>query len=83
MNDCQIADLEEVRKLASMPALKTVYLERNPMHGLGDGASEARYTEAILQACPWITQLDAVRINTVVNVVTDGSEKKVVGIRKR
>jgi len=83
MNDCQIADLAEVRNLSSIPALQTIYLERNPMHGLGDAASETRYKNAILEACPNITQLDAVRINATVTVVTDGSEKNVMGIRKR
>ncbi|CAE8587585.1 unnamed protein product, partial [Polarella glacialis] len=42
LNDNQITDLEEVRNLASFPALKTIYLERNPMQCLGDKDAEAR-----------------------------------------
>jgi len=83
MNDNQISDLAEVRHLATIPALKTVYLERNPMHGLGDKESEARYKEAILQAVPNLYQLDAVRLKTEVKLITDGKEKNVMGIRKR
>jgi len=83
MNDNQIADLGEVRNLSTMPALQTIYLERNPLHGLGDPASEARYREAILQACPRIDQIDALRMNANITVITDGSEKSVSGILKR
>jgi protein phosphatase 1 regulatory subunit 7 len=83
MNDNKVAELEEVRNLASFPGLKTVYLERNPMQGLGDTASEARYKDAILQAVPDLEQLDAVRLNHKVQVITNGSERQVVGIRKR
>uniref|UniRef100_A0A6U6X0Z3 Protein phosphatase 1 regulatory subunit 7 n=1 Tax=Zooxanthella nutricula TaxID=1333877 RepID=A0A6U6X0Z3_9DINO len=83
MNDNQVSDLAEARHLASFPALRTVYLERNPMHGLGNAESEARYKEAILQAAPDLVQLDAVRLNSEIKVVTDGEEKKVMGIRKR
>jgi protein phosphatase 1 regulatory subunit 7 len=83
MNDCQVSDLAEVRNLSTFPGLKTVYLERNPMHGLGDEQSENRYKEAILQAVPNLEQLDAVRLNGTITVITDGSEKSVVGIRKR
>jgi len=83
MNDCQIADITEVRHLASIPSLVTIYLERNPMHVLGNEESETRYKEAILYALPNITQIDAVRINTTVTVITDGSEKNVRGIRTR
>lgn len=82
MNDCQVEDLTEVRNLASFSNLKTVYLERNPMHGLGNEECEKKYKEAIMEAVPYITQLDAVRINGSVKVITDGSEKNVVGIRK-
>lgn len=83
MNDCQVDDLAEVRHLASMKGLKTVYLERNPMHGLGEYEKELKYKEAILEACPQLTQMDALRLNSAVKVITDGSEKSVVGIRKR
>mmetsp|Transcript_9327 Transcript_9327/g.20754 ORF Transcript_9327/g.20754 Transcript_9327/m.20754 type:complete len:391 (-) Transcript_9327:76-1248(-) len=83
LNDCQIADLAEVRHLASFPALKTVYLERNPMHGLGDPDSEQRYKEAILSAVPHLYQLDALRLNCKIKLITDGSEKNIMGIRKR
>lgn len=81
-NDCLIEDLAEVRNLAAYPALKTVYLERNPCHGLGDAAMEARYKAAILDAVPNLHQLDAVRLHSAINVVSDGSESRVVGIRK-
>lgn len=88
MNDCQVADLAEIRHLSVMPALQTIYLERNPMHGLGDAAMEAKYKEAILQACPQILQIDAIRINAngsqlQLNIISDGTEKNVRGIRKR
>jgi protein phosphatase 1 regulatory subunit 7 len=83
MNDCQVEDLAEVRNLSVLPALKTVYLERNPMHGLGNADMEAKYKEAIMQAMPQLTQIDAERINCTVNVITDGSEKAIKGIRKR
>lgn len=83
MNDNQISDLAEVRNLAALPALKTIYLERNPVHGLGNPESEARYKEEILQVVPNLTQLDATHLNSAVTVVTDGSERHVMGIRKR
>jgi len=83
MNDNQISDLAEVRHLATIPALTTVYLERNPMHGLGNAESEARYKEAILEVVPNLYQLDAVRLKSEIKIVTDGKEKNVMGIRKR
>jgi protein phosphatase 1 regulatory subunit 7 len=83
MNDNQIADLAECRNLSQWPALRTVYLERNPMHGLGDEVMEANYKEAILAALPGLRQLDAVHLDSDIQVVTDGSEKKIIGIRKR
>jgi len=82
MNDNQVENLEEVRNLAAFPALKTIYLERNPMHGLGDKAMEKRYQDAIMAAVPWITQLDAIHLQESVQIITDGSEKRVLGIRK-
>lgn len=83
MNDCRIEDVTEVQNLSCLPGLRTVYLERNPMHGLGDAAKEETYKEAILKAVPHLTQLDALRLNEKVRVITDGSEKHVKGIRKR
>jgi len=82
LNDCQIADLGEVRNLSVFPALKTVYLERNPMQQQGDAAAEARYKQAILQAVPHLTQLDALHLNANIRVITDGTERQVMGIRK-
>lgn len=82
MNDCQIKTLEEVRNLGSFRSLRTVYLERNPMHGLGNTASEEKYKAAILEAVPDLVQLDALTLNSSVTVITDGSEKTVIGIRK-
>ena len=66
MNDNQVEDLEEVRNLAAFPSLQAIYLERNPMHGLGDKAMEKRYQDAIMAAVPWITQLDAIDRKSVV-----------------
>lgn len=83
MNDNQIEDLFQVQHLGAFSALKTVYLERNPMHGLGDETKEKRYKDAILQAVPNLQQLDAMRLNSIITVITDGSEKNVVGIRKK
>lgn len=82
MNDNQIEDLNEVRNLGAFPALRTVYLERNPMHGLGDAAKETRYKDAILAAAPQLFQLDAVTLFSDVKLVTNGSERHVMGIRK-
>jgi len=83
MNDNKIDDLAEIANLAAFPALKTIYLERNPMQGLGIETSMAAYKEAIMQAVPELLQLDAVRIGSKVTVVTDGTENDVIGIRKR
>jgi len=83
MNDCQITDIAEVRNLAAFTGLRTIYLERNPFHELGNSESEARYKTEILAAAPHVTQLDAVRLNHTIQVITDGSEKNVKGIRKR
>jgi len=82
MNDNQISDLAEVRNLSVFPSLQTVYLERNPMHGLGNEEAETKYKEAILQSVPNLLQLDAARLNQNVRVITDGSEQQVMGIRK-
>eukprot|EP00933_Yihiella_yeosuensis_P006594 TRINITY_DN111329_c0_g1_i1.p1 TRINITY_DN111329_c0_g1~~TRINITY_DN111329_c0_g1_i1.p1 ORF type:complete len:381 (-),score=78.65 TRINITY_DN111329_c0_g1_i1:73-1215(-) len=82
MNDCKIEDLSEIRHLGVYPSLKTIYLERNPMQKLGDAEAEAKYRAAILEVVPYITQLDAERINFSVKVVTDGREHTLPGIRK-
>jgi len=83
MNDCQITDIAEVRHLASFTGLKTIYLERNPFHGLGNPESEERYKTDILAAVPHVTQLDALRLNHSIQVISDGTERNVRGIRKR
>jgi len=83
LNDNQITDLGEVRHLAAYPQLKTVYLERNPMQNLGDKEREARYKEAIMAAVPNLQQLDAIRLQQDVKIITNGSERHVIGIRKR
>mmetsp|Transcript_15462 Transcript_15462/g.35328 ORF Transcript_15462/g.35328 Transcript_15462/m.35328 type:complete len:389 (+) Transcript_15462:67-1233(+) len=83
LNDNQVASMDEVSNLRAFPALRTVYLERNPIHGLGNPASEERYKEAILQAVPDLAQLDALRLNHEIKVITDGSEANIRGIRKR
>lgn len=83
MNDNQIKDLAEIKNLSAFPALRTIYLERNPMHGLGNEASEARYKEAILAAKPGLFQMDAERLLEKVKIISDGTEQNVIGIRKR
>jgi len=82
MNDNQVQDLAEVRNLSVFPALRTIYLERNPMHGLGDAAKEAQYKDAILAAAPQIFQLDALTLFSDVKLITNGTEKRLMGIRK-
>lgn len=83
MNDNQIEDLAEVQNLQVFAgSLQTVYLERNPMHGLGDAEKEARYKDAILAAVPNLRQLDAEHLNQQIVVKTDGAEKTVIGIMK-
>eukprot|EP00929_Paragymnodinium_shiwhaense_P013572 TRINITY_DN121425_c0_g1_i1.p1 TRINITY_DN121425_c0_g1~~TRINITY_DN121425_c0_g1_i1.p1 ORF type:complete len:391 (+),score=79.86 TRINITY_DN121425_c0_g1_i1:73-1245(+) len=83
MNDCKVDDLAEIQNLSKFPALQALYLERNPMHGLGDEAREKLYKDAILAAVPDLAQLDAERLGFDVKIITDGSEQKVMGIRKR
>merc|ERR1712066_989683 len=82
MNDAQISDLAEVKNLSAFASLQTVYLERNPMHGLGDEEMEKRYKDAILEAVPDLRQLDAVHLGENIKVITDGEERKIMGIRK-
>ena len=82
MNDNKIDDLGQVSNLASFPSLKTIYLERNPIQDLGNKEAEERYREAILQAVPYIQQLDAERLNFELKVISDGSERHVMGIRR-
>eukprot|EP00451_Oxyrrhis_marina_P028261 CAMPEP_0204340122 /NCGR_PEP_ID=MMETSP0469-20131031/22332_1 /ASSEMBLY_ACC=CAM_ASM_000384 /TAXON_ID=2969 /ORGANISM="Oxyrrhis marina" /LENGTH=398 /DNA_ID=CAMNT_0051324585 /DNA_START=11 /DNA_END=1207 /DNA_ORIENTATION=+ len=53
-NDCKVESLEQVEKLALLPVLDTVYLERNPLQ-----ADAEAYREAIIKHCPKLTQLDA------------------------
>ncbi|CAE7805765.1 Ppp1r7 [Symbiodinium microadriaticum] len=82
MNDNKIEDLAQIANLASFPSLKTIYLERNPMQDLGNKQAEERYREAILQAVPYIEQLDAERLNIELKVISDGTERQVMGIRR-
>ncbi|CAE7389258.1 ppp1r7 [Symbiodinium sp. CCMP2456] len=82
MNDNKIEDLAQIANLASFPSLKTIYLERNPMQDLGNKQAEERYREAILQAVPYIEQLDAERLNVELKVISDGTERQVMGIRR-
>eukprot|EP00438_Fugacium_kawagutii_P035679 Skav210695 [mRNA] locus=scaffold1240:42242:44359:+ [translate_table: standard] len=82
MNDNKIEDLEQISNLAVFPALKTIYLERNPMQDLGNKEAEQRYREAILKAVPYIQQIDAERVDFQINVITDGTERHVMGIRR-
>ena len=82
MNDNKIEDLAQIANLASFPSLKTIYLERNPIQDLGNKQAEERYREAILQAVPYIEQLDAERLNVELKVISDGTERQVMGIRR-
>ncbi|CAJ1351509.1 unnamed protein product [Effrenium voratum] len=82
LNDNKIEDLAEIQNLASFPALKTVYLERNPMQDLGNKEAEQRYRDAILAAAPKIEQIDAERVNFDIKVISDGTERHVMGIRR-
>eukprot|EP00927_Polykrikos_kofoidii_P072015 TRINITY_DN68190_c0_g1_i1.p1 TRINITY_DN68190_c0_g1~~TRINITY_DN68190_c0_g1_i1.p1 ORF type:complete len:529 (-),score=117.49 TRINITY_DN68190_c0_g1_i1:63-1649(-) len=83
LNDNQVDDLDEIRHLAVFPGLRAVYLERNPMHGLGDAEKEKRYKDAILQAAPHIEQLDATHLTMSIKVICDETPAHVRGIRKR
>lgn len=82
MNDNKIEDLGQIANLSAFPSLKTIYLERNPMQDLGNKEAEQRYQEAILQAVPHIQQIDAERVNFEIKVITDGTERHVMGIRR-
>eukprot|EP00931_Biecheleriopsis_adriatica_P104967 TRINITY_DN79572_c0_g1_i1.p1 TRINITY_DN79572_c0_g1~~TRINITY_DN79572_c0_g1_i1.p1 ORF type:complete len:377 (+),score=97.54 TRINITY_DN79572_c0_g1_i1:40-1170(+) len=82
LNDNQIEDLSEVANLAAFPALKCIYLERNPMQDLGNKEAEQRYKDAILKAVPDIKQIDAELLNANVTLITDGTEHRMMGIRK-
>ena len=82
LNDNQIDDLTQIANLSSFPSLKTIYLERNPIQDLGNKQAEERYREAILQAVPYIQQLDAERLNVELKVISDGAERHVMGIRR-
>ena len=82
MNDNKIEDLGQISNLASFPALKTIYLERNPMQDLGNKEAEERYREAILKAVPQIQQIDAEHVNFDIRVISDGTERHIMGIRR-
>lgn len=82
MNDNKIEDLQQISHLEAFCALKTIYLERNPMQDLGNKEAEQRYREAILKAVPHIQQIDAERVDFEVKVISDGTERHVMGIRR-
>ena len=82
MNDNKIEDLQQISHLAVFPALKTIYLERNPMQDLGNKEAEQRYREAILKAVPHIQQIDAERVDFEIKVISDGTERHIMGIRR-
>jgi len=55
MNDNKVAEWTEVDKLAGVPSLRTVYLERNPIYH----ADPASYRRKVMMALPQVTQIDA------------------------
>lgn len=55
LNDNKVDDWKEVDKLASLGALQTLYMERNPIYG----QDPASYRRKIMLALPQIKQIDA------------------------
>ncbi|PFH36865.1 leucine-rich repeat protein LRR1 [Besnoitia besnoiti] len=77
MNDNAIASLEAVKDLKPVAALRTLYLEGNPLHAnLGPS-----YRQNVVQILPQLQQLDALLLNEVVNVIQRPLSGK-VGVRK-
>ncbi|KAL8435569.1 hypothetical protein ACSSS7_002414 [Eimeria intestinalis] len=65
LNDNKLDTIEKCRCLKDLPALETLYLERNPLHAnLGPG-----YRQAVTDVLPRLGQLDALLLHTSVKVV--------------
>ena len=56
LNDNKIDDWKEVEKFASLNALETLYLERNPIYK----QDPAGYRRKLMLALPQIKQIDAI-----------------------
>lgn len=65
LNDNQLTNMSQCRCLARLPALETLYLERNPLQAdLGPA-----YRQAIMDLLPRLSQLDALLLHASINVV--------------
>ncbi|KAL8272377.1 hypothetical protein Esti_003667 [Eimeria stiedai] len=65
LNDNRLDTIEKCRCLKDLPALETLYLERNPLQAnLGPG-----YRQAVTDVLPRVSQLDALLLHTSVKVV--------------
>ncbi|OEH75449.1 hypothetical protein cyc_03809 [Cyclospora cayetanensis] len=65
LNDNKLQSLDHCRCLQRLPALDTLYLERNPLQGnLGPG-----YRQAVVDLLPRLSQLDALLLHTSINIV--------------
>ncbi|CDJ35327.1 uncharacterized protein EMH_0025340 [Eimeria mitis] len=80
LNDNKLATVEKVRCLQQLPALGTLYLERNPLQAsLGPG-----YRQAVTDVLPRISQLDAISIHSSVHIKQNkGDDSQVKPILKR
>lgn len=80
LNDNKLMTLEKIRCLQQLPALDTLYLERNPLQAsLGPG-----YRQAVTDLLPRLSQLDALSIHSSVHIVQHkGEESQVKPILKR
>uniref|UniRef100_A0A8R1Y669 Protein phosphatase 1 regulatory subunit 22 n=1 Tax=Onchocerca volvulus TaxID=6282 RepID=A0A8R1Y669_ONCVO len=55
LNDNEISDWNELLKLSKLPALRTIYLERNPIYK----TDQSSYRRKIMLSLPQVTQIDA------------------------
>lgn len=55
LNDNEISDWNELSKLSKLSALKTIYLERNPIYEADQGS----YRRKVMLCLPQVTQIDA------------------------
>jgi len=79
LNYNNIASLEYVKHLSSIPTVETVYLEHNPIWK--PPPEDTLYKKAILDAVPNLKQLDAYHLHDEMEVICKPA--KVKGIRKR